>query len=131
MTVLGFLFDLMDEPDILDLAQATRELDRLSVQLCGMVEEYGEAKLIIEYDSERRKSALSRAVMKAFKDGADSTTKAEHMARCSVSFEEDMKTLGRHLAHAEKVRFKFDSSKIRVEALRSRISATKSAIQVQ
>lgn len=122
---------MSDSPDILDLYQSTREMDRLSLQLCGLVDEYGDAKMVIAFDSERRKSALSRAVMKAFKNGADSTSQAEHMARCSAEFEDDMRTLAKNLAHAEKVRENQEVIKIRIDTLRSRISATKSAIQVQ
>jgi hypothetical protein len=119
------------EPDILDLAQSTRELDRLSIRLCGMVADVGDAKMVSEYDAERRKAALSRAVMKAFKEGADSTAKAEHMARTSPAYEADLRTLANNLANAEKVRTDYETLKIRIDALRSRISATKSAIHVQ
>ena len=106
-------------PDWSDLANNMREAERLSIKLTSMVESMADARMVIEFDTERRKSALSRAVIAAFKSGADSTSRAEHEARSSVQFEEDMRTLAKHYAAAERVRLDYETTRIRLEVLRS------------
>lgn len=113
-----------------DLYNATKEADRLSNNLMGMVDELADARMIIEYDGERRKAALSRAVLIAFKGGADSSARAEHEARASVRFEEDLRELSKAYAQADKSRLIFENTKIRLDVLRTIISAEKSKMEL-
>lgn len=111
--------------DFEELSKATRELEKLSTQLSSMVPRVADARLILEYDSERRKAALSRAVLAAFKAGATSTSQAEHEARGSVKFEQDMKDLASAFAAAERVRTEYEVIRIKVDTLRTLVSAAK------
>jgi hypothetical protein len=116
--------------DFLDLARASRELERLSAQLSVMVEEVADARLVREYDSERRKACLSRCVMAAFKAGSDSSARAEHEARASERYAEDMKTLGQNLAHAESILTNYEVLKIKIDSVRTLISASKATLNL-
>lgn len=113
-----------------DLYNATKEADALSRKLMGMADELADAQVVVKFDSERRHAALSRAVLAAFKAGADSSAKAEHVARGSSGYEADMKSLADALALAERTRIAFDTIKIRLEVLRSMISAEKAKMEL-
>lgn len=117
-------------PDITDLANTTREADRLSAKLLMMHDDLSDARMVVEYDSERRRSALSRAVLAAFKAGADSTARAEHEARSSAKYEEDMRALANAYAKAERVRIEYETTRIRLDVLRTMISTQKSLIEM-
>lgn len=117
-------------PDITDLANTTREADRLSNKLILMRDELADARMVVEYDGERRKAALSRAVLAAFKAGADSTARAEHEARSSAKFEEDMRNLSNAYAKAEAVRIDYETTGKRLEVLRSMLSTQRSLIEM-
>jgi hypothetical protein len=120
-----------EPPDMDDLYRVSREADRLSQKLISLRDELADARMVLEYDSERRKSALSRAVLAAFKAGADSTSRAEHEARSSAKYEEDMRLLSQHYAKAEQIRLDFETTKIRLEVLRSMLSTQRSLIEMQ
>lgn len=111
--------------DFEELSKATRELEKLSIQLAAMVPAVADARTVLEYDSERRKSALSRAVLAAFKAGAKSTSHAEHAARASGPFEADMKELASDYTKAERVKTEFEVLRIKVDSLRTLVSAAK------
>jgi len=117
-------------PDITDLANTTREADRLSEKLQGMKDELADARMVLEYDGERKKAAISRAVLAAFKAGADSTARAEHEARSSAKYEEDMRALANAYAKAERVRIEYETTRIRLEVLRSMLSTQRSLIEM-
>lgn len=116
--------------DFLDLSKASRELERLSTKLYGMVQNVADARLVREYDSERRKTCLSRCVMAAFKAGADSSSKAEHEARASERFAQDMKMLGENLAKAECILTEYEVLKIQIDSVRTLISASKATLNL-
>ncbi len=106
-------------PDWTDLSNNMRESERLSAKLTGMVEPMADALTVLAFNGDRVKNALSRAVMAAFKSGADSSAQAEHMARASAQFEEDMKVLVKHYAVAERVKKDYETTVKRLETLRS------------
>lgn len=112
-------------PDFEDLSKTTRELEKLSIQLTQMVPRVAEARTILNFDSDRRKSALSRAVLAAFKAGSSSTSQAEHEARGSSKFESDMKDLVSQYTQAEKVRTEYEVLQIKVDTMRTLVSAAK------
>lgn len=122
---------MSDAVDFNDLQRATTELSRLTVRLAGMSAVVADAKTVKEFDSERRKAALSRAVMRAFKDGCESSTKAEHQARADERYQADMKTLREHYAEAEKNLTDFQVIQIQIDALRTLVSAAKRMFEDQ
>lgn len=113
-----------------DLYNATKEADALSRKLMGMADELADARVVMEFTGERRHAALSRAVLAAFKNGSDSSTRAEHEARGSSSYTLDMKSLADAMALAERVRITFETTKIRLDVLRSMISAEKAKMEL-
>lgn len=112
-------------PDFEDLSKTTRELEKLSIQLSQMVSKVADARTVIEFNSDRKKAALSKAVLLAFKGGANSTSRAEHEAMGSAKFEQDLDDLSSQYAAAERVRTEYEVTKIKVESLRSLVSAAK------
>lgn len=68
------------------MVEAVNEMERLSP-------ETGMAKHIIEYDSDRRKQALARA-MRAALAGGESAAKAEAEARASEGYAKELSQLG-------------------------------------
>lgn len=111
--------------DFEELSKATRELEKLSLQLSAMVPKVADARTILEYDSDRRKSALSRAVLAAFRGGASSTSQAEHEARANPKYEQDMKDLASAYMAAERVRTEYEVTRIKIDTLRTLVSAAK------
>jgi hypothetical protein len=111
--------------DFEELSKATRELEKLSIQLAAMVPSVADARTVLEYDSERRKAALSRAVLTAFKAGATSTSHAEHEARASAKYEDDMRGLATDYTKAERTKTEFEVIRIKVDSLRTLVSAAK------
>lgn len=114
----------------MDLANATREADRLSNELIRMTDELADARMVVEYDGERKRTALSRAVLAAFKAGADSTSRAEHEARASASYEQSVHDLAKNLAMAERTRIKYETIKIRLDVLRGMIASQRALIEL-
>ena len=102
----------------------------MSEKLQGMKDELADARMVLEYDGERKKAAISRAVLAAFKAGADSTARAEHEARSSAKYEEDMRALANAYAKAERVRIEYETTRIRLEVLRSMLSTQRSLIEM-
>lgn len=118
-------------PDISDLYRLNKEVDRLNEKLSNMKDEVADARTVIEYNSERRKNALSRAVLVAFKNKASSAAEAEHQARASEKYELELKELANAHALAEQVRVDFETTKIRVEVLRTKLSNERSLLNLR
>lgn len=112
-------------PDFEDLSKATRELEKLSIQLSQMVSKVADAKTVLEFNSDRKKAALSKAVLLAFKAGANSTSRAEHEAMGSAKFEQDLNDLSSQYAAAERVKTEYEVVRIKVDALRTLVSAAR------
>lgn len=112
-------------PDICDLAKSARLLWNAQVRLGLSLEDYAKARLILEQDSERRKQALSRAVVRS---GIDSISKAEHCARKDEKYLEDMKVLDQDYVAAERVRLEWFVTQSKIDSLRTLISAQKTAL---
>ena len=118
-------------PDVGDLYRLNKEVDRLNEKLSQMKDEVADARTVIEYDSERRKNALSRCVLAAFKAGADSTSRAEHEARASSEYELAIKELANAHTLAEQTLREFEVIKIRVEVLRTKLSNERSLLNLR
>lgn len=98
-----------------------------SEALGAMADAVAKARQVREYDSDRRKRALSCAVADFLKAG-ESATAAEHHARASESYAEMMKTRGKDYAEAEAVITEWEAAKIKWETARSLLSVQKSLV---
>lgn len=92
-----------------------------------MADKVAKARQVREYDSDRRKRALSCSVADFLKSG-ESATAAEHKARASDSYAEMMKSRGAELAAAEAVILEWEAAKIKWETARSLLSVQKSLV---
>lgn len=111
--------------DYSDLNRATHELQTLVDQMFDMTDEVADARTAIEYDSERKKNALAVATIRAFKDGSKSATHAEVMARASDAYQMEIAEIKRDYATADRVRLKYMALNVKIDALRTLISAMK------
>lgn len=102
------------------LIEATDAMD-------AMIEDVAKARVVRDYDSDRRKAILSSAVADFLKDG-ESATAAEHKARSSQTYAECMKLLRKELEAAETTVAKWEAAKLRFEAARSLLSIQKQLI---
>lgn len=89
----------------------------------------GMAKQIVEFASDRRKSALSMIVVEHLKAG-ESATAAEHLARADERFRAEMTKILNETASAEKTIGQWVLAKIKFEAARSLLSCEKSLLQM-
>ena len=105
----------------------SRALALASDELANMADAVARARQIRDYDSDRRKRALSLAVRDFLSEG-DSATSAEHKARSSDSYQEMMKQTGMDLIRAEKTIADYDACKIRWETARSLLSVQKQIV---
>ena len=64
---------------------------------------YAMARTVKSYDSDRRKKLLSDCVVQAFKDGAESSSEAEHRARASTAYTIGLIKLQGELKAAEEI----------------------------
>lgn len=115
-----------EHPDICDLAKASKMLWNAQDTLHGSVESYAKARLILEQDSERRKQALSRGVVRS---GIKSMSKAEHAARTDQKYLDDLKQLDADYLEAERERLRWFVTQAKIDTLRTLISAQKSALE--
>lgn len=116
--------------DFSDFENATAELERLTSELAGMIDQVADARTVIEYDSERRKNAFAKSVMKAFRAGVKGVSLAEYTARDSQDYAQDCDELKRDLATAERTRLKYETLRIRIDAIRTLISAQKATFNL-
>lgn len=106
-----------------DIASIQREMMETSESLESMADEIAKARQIREYDSERRRAALSSQVSKLL--GDHSAAAAEHMARASEAYHRAMAELGSQLFLAEKSVAKYEGLKCKWESCRSLLSMAK------
>lgn len=114
--------------DYSSIEAISARLIEASNALGELAERVAKAKQCREYDSDRRKRALSCAVSDFLKQGEKSATAAEHHARASESYAEMMKSRGKELADAEAVISEWDALKIKWETARSLLSVQKSIV---
>jgi len=113
--------------DYSDIEAISARLIESSDALGRMVERVAKARQIREYDSDRRKRALSCAVASFLQTG-DSATSAEHKARASEGYAELMKARGEELTLAETIIAEWEAAKIKWETARSLLSVQKSLV---
>lgn len=106
-----------------DIASLQREMMEAADSLAAMGERVARARQVKDFDSERRRSALSCQVSKLL--GDHSAAAAEHMARSSEGYHKAMAELSTQLFLAEKELVAWESTKIKWESLRSVLSMAK------
>lgn len=105
----------------------SKALVKASDELALMADAVARARQIRDYDSDRRKRALSMAVRDFLLQG-ESATASEYKARASESYGEMMKQTGLDLLKAEKTIADYEAVKIRWETARSLLSTQKQII---
>lgn len=109
--------------DFSDILRITAELESARDELGRMADQVAKAKQIREWDSERRRAALSREVAPLLVSMGVSA--AEHSARASESYVNAMRLLQRDLYEAEQMLAKYEAVKCRWESARTMASLQK------
>jgi hypothetical protein len=104
------------------MADAILSMEKLAPAL-------GMAKQIVEFASDRRRSALSVNVVPHLKSG-ESATAAEHLARSCDAYKLEMTRILNETAAAEKTIAQWVLAKIKFEASRSLLSTEKSLLSL-
>lgn len=117
-----------DVADWSDIASLQKRMSESVTALAGLAGDVGLAKHVIEYDSDRRKRALARA-MAAPLAGDSSVSKAEAEARASESYSKEMMQLGKEHAAAAQTIQEWDAIKLVWETCRSLISMQKESVR--
>jgi len=118
-------------PDYTDLFRATKELSSELSKLSAMSKDVAAARTVKEFNSDRKKNALSKAVVEAFKNKAKSAAEAEHIAMASEKYELTMKDLTNSYAKAEFVLTDFTVCMAKIESLRSIIAVHRQIAGIQ
>ncbi len=116
------------EADYSTVDSIGRRLVEASDTLREMTGRVAKARQVREYDSDRRKRALSCAVKDFLGTGAKSIAEAEHKARSSESYGAAMENLRSQLENAERVIADWDAAKVAWESARSLLSIQKQIV---
>ena len=111
-----------------DVAELQRKLIETVEAINGMANDVGLARHVCEYDSDRRKRALARAMSPALA-GGDSAAKAEAEARASETYAKELNQLAKEHASAEQVITNWEAAKLRWETARSLLSLQKESMR--
>jgi hypothetical protein len=116
----------MDGNDIQALQQ---RLTHFAEKLEGMDVEYGHARQIREYDSDRRKACLARYTLVHLNLG-DSSAAAETKARTEKGYMKEMAEMGKQLESAEAIIAKWQAINCQFEASRSLLSCGREMLKI-
>lgn len=106
--------------DVHDVEKIVSQLEASRDELAGMVDVVGKAKQIKEWDSERRRAALSKHVAPLL--ATNGVSAAEHIARASAEYVNAMRLLQTDLYGAEKTLAQYEAIKCKWESARSILS---------
>ena len=112
------------------ITAAQRGMQEAIDELESLKEKIGMSKQIVEFCTDRRKTALSVLVVQ-YSLPKVSTVLAEHQARADKRFAEEMKTIMRETAAAESVIKAFEIGKIKFECARSILSSERSLLELR
>lgn len=110
--------------DYSSIEELSKRLVESANAIGEMYERVAKARQAKEYDSDRKKRALSLGVHDHIKEGM-SAAAAEHAARASDSYGELMKQIGKDLLTAELTIAEYEATKIKWETARSILSVHK------
>ena len=111
-----------------DAAELQRQLVEAVEEIVRRASDVGLARHILEYDGDRKKRALARAMAPALK-GGDSAAKAEAEARASDTYGAELVQLGKEQQAAQTCCLEFDALKLRWETARSLLSMLKEQVR--
>jgi hypothetical protein len=111
-----------------DAAALQQKLAEACEEIGAMAADTGMAKHVLEYDGDRRKRALARAMAPALA-GGDSGVKADAEARASEPYHKEMQQLGKEHVAAEQQVMAHEAAKLRWETCRSLLSMMRESIK--
>lgn len=111
-----------------DVAMLQKKMADTCDTINQMAGDVGLARHVLEYDSDRRKRALARAMVPALA-GGDSAAKAEAEARASEPYTKELNQLAKDHQNAEQVITAWEASKLQWETARSLLSMQKESIR--
>lgn len=111
-------------PDYTDARTLADQLMQTAEELAAMTDDVAKARVVREYDGERRKRALADRV-REFLVAGDSASAAETKGRASAGYGEALDSLQRDLTLAEGILARHDAKRILWESLRSQTSLQK------
>lgn len=117
-----------DVADWSDVAELQKRMADTVAAMALMASDVGAARHVSNYDSDRRKRALARA-MSAALAGGESAAKAEAEARASENYGKELAQLGREDMAAEQVIAEWDALKIVWESCRSLLSMQRETVK--
>ena len=116
------------QSDYSDVMEFQKRLAEASRALNDMAQEVGMSKHIQEYDSDRRKQALARA-MTAPLAGGESAAKAEATARADKVYAQELSVLAKQHQAACETETAWAAQKIAWETARSLLSMQKETVR--
>lgn len=117
-----------DVADWSDAAALQKRMVLAVENLSSMAVDCGRARQVREYDSDRRKRALSRA-MAAPLAGGESAAKSEAEARNSESYSKELNQLAAEYEAAEAVLIEFDVKKLEWSTCQSLLAMEREAVK--
>jgi hypothetical protein len=112
-----------------EIAQVEERLRTCSKRLHVLAPQVGAAKQIRQYDTDRRKNALSKYVVKSLKAG-ESATAAEAIGRADLGYQAELEALSVQYEGAERTIAEWDAEQASFEAARSLLSMAKESMKV-
>ncbi len=109
--------------------RAQAQLQKCALRLADMAEAIADAKQIKEYDSDRRKRALADVVAGLLEMG-ESAAAAEHKARASKGYGDELSKLSLQYREALRVIEKADAQRVLWESARSLLSVERAKIGI-
>jgi hypothetical protein len=104
--------------------EIAKELNEAMVMVKDLSDLAGEAKQILEFASDDRKSILAKH-MNPYLLSGDSVAKAEYFARTSEHFISDMDNLRKRVEDAHQTIYNYETGRCMLEARRSLLSHSK------
>ncbi len=117
---------MMDNNDIIQVEERLKNATRRLHQLAPLV---GSAKQVRQYDSDRRRNALAKYVVRALKDG-QSATAAEAHGRADLAYQAEIAVMSRDYEASEKTLAMWEAEQCSFEAARSLLSMMKESLKV-
>lgn len=118
-----------DLADWSDVEALQRKMAGMAEEMAVLAPDVGRAKHVLEYDSDRRKQALARA-MRAPLAGGDSAAKAEAEGRASEVYAKELSQLGLEHKMSEEILMSWEAAKIGWETCRSLLAMQRETVRL-
>jgi hypothetical protein len=109
------------------LRQRQERLEAACQAVAALSRKVGQAKQVIEYDGDRRKRALAKAMVPYLDEGRGLGV-AEAKGRSSFNYSEELKELADQLRDSEAVKAQWEAAKVEWESCRSLLSLEKELV---